>query len=73
MNKIFRSKNRYQVVESTNSENGISYGIISKTDPSVFVLDISSNRAFVAEINRKCNKGNLSPFHLLDVVEDSLP
>ena len=73
MNFIFRKKNRYHVIKITDQNDGIRYGIASETDPNIFVLDISTDRKFVTQLNRKCNKGNLSPLHLVDVVEDELP
>lgn len=79
MNRIFAKKHRYRIIKSvyqddihTNS-NGISYGIVSHADPTVRVLDISTDPKFVKNLVRKCNKGNLSPVHLMDVIEDALP
>lgn len=73
MNIIFPKKNRYQIIKTTTPDNRIHYGIALKSDPTVFVSEISTDFEFVKEIIRKINKGNLSPIHLLDIVEDSLP
>jgi len=79
MNHTYPPKHRYHVVKSTYQDNiyepsnGISYGIAPETDPNVCILDISTDLKFVTEVIEKCNEGDLSPIHLIDVVEDALP
>ena len=78
MNSDYQKKHFYRLIESKHNDDihtqngGISYGIISETDPMFCVLDISTDINFVSELVKKCNDGNLSPMHLKDVVEDSL-
>ena len=38
-----------------------------------FVSDVSTDRAAVEQLARRCTEGQLDPIHLLDVVEDNLP
>ena len=78
--KLFRHKRyRYRIITSVyhddihTKNHGKSYGIISKTDPSICVLDISTKKAVVQKLKRKCNKGNVSPVHFVDIIEDELP
>ena len=37
-----------------------------------FVSDVSTDRAAVEQLARRCTEGQLDPIHLLDVVEDAL-
>ena len=37
-----------------------------------FVSDVSTDRAAVEQLARRCTDGQLDPIHLLDVVEDAL-
>ena|GEM_PF-5889042 len=55
-----------------------SYGILAsvlENDVCTYaacIPDISCDKAFVDELAHRCNAGQLSPMHLLDVVLDSL-
>lgn len=55
-----------------------SYGILAsvlENDACTYaacVPDISGDKAFVDELAHRCNEGQLSPMHLLDVVLDAL-
>ena len=57
----------------------ISYGIkcLKITRHSVYciisVSDVSTKPELVKDIVKRCNRGKLSPIHLLDVIEDSIP
>ena len=79
MQKPLKEKYQYHVIQTIYHDdihtinNGISYGIVSEANPSICALDISTDLTFVTELNRKCNEGNLSPIHLMDVIEDALP
>ena len=78
MNSDYQEKHFYRLIESKHNDdihtqnNGISYGIISETEPMFCVPDISTDANFVCELVRKCNDGNLSPIHLKDVIDDAL-
>ncbi len=78
MNRNYQEKHFYRLIESKHKDEihaqngGTSYGIISETEPTFCVLDISTDINFVSELVRKCNDGNLSPMHLKDVIEDAL-
>lgn len=39
---------------------------------AAFVSDVSTDRAAVEQLARRCTEGQLDPIHLLDVVEDAL-
>lgn len=40
---------------------------------SAAVVHISCDREFVARLAERCTRGQLSPEHLMDVVQDALP
>lgn len=70
----------YRIVESYDPLLGrTSYGILAREEEDgairemAFVPRISGNRAFVQQILERCEKNQLSPLHLLDVVTDALP
>lgn len=55
-----------------------SYGILASVlendacTYAAYIPDISRDKAFVDELAHRCNEGQLSPMHLLDVVLDAL-
>lgn len=57
----------------SNEETGsyISYGIRT-VDGKHSISDVSTNETVATEIVRKLNKGNVSPIHMKDVIEDEL-
>ena len=70
----------YRIVESYDPLLGrTSYGILAREEEDgairemAFVPRISGDRAFVQQILERCEKNQLSPLHLLDVVTDTLP
>ena len=79
MNNVYQEKHLYRLIESKYKDDihtqndGISYGIASETEPMFCIPDISTDINLVNALIQKCNEGNLSPIHLKDVVEDSLP
>ena len=53
--------------------DGVRQGVVEVTNPYVAcVPDISCDRCFVEELAHRCNEGQLSPMHLIDVVLDAL-
>lgn len=72
----------YLVIENeiTSLDNGTykSYGIkvMKKTNREEYeiekVIDISTDFQFVKNLSLLCTKLNLSPIHLLNVIEDSI-
>lgn len=71
----------YGVIEtmfSVESEKRTTYGIAvyanSATDGSATVLisisDISADRALIEELVNRCNRLQLSPLHLKDIISD---
>ena len=73
----------YEVTEETYSLCGInhaSYGISAYADADsdhtttiiAWIRDITSDKQKLAELVRQCNRLELSPIHLNDVVEDFL-
>lgn len=69
---------RFELMESHSLSGGISYGIVARDDVNgslhwVCVPDVSANKEFVLQLIDRCNRGQLSASHLLDVVLDSLP
>ena len=56
----------------------LSYGILAQVlenDMCTYaacIPDISRDKAFVDELAHRCNEGQLSPMHLLDVVLDAI-
>lgn len=72
----------YQVVKGTFSHPDIghytSYGIKifrvshGKLHELKTVSDVSTNEALVKQLATLCTRGQLSPIHLMDVIEDFL-
>lgn len=69
----------YQVIESFCEEFGVTtYGlsvctvIDEQTAPRISIKDISSNRAAVIRLAEQCQRLQLNPIHLPDVIEDFL-
>ena len=56
----------------------LSYGILASVPENdtctyvAYIPDISCDRVFVEELAPRCNVGQLSPMHLLDMVLDAL-
>ena len=53
----------------------VSYGIAAKDEHGNVVrsvYDVSTDKAFVASLCKRCTKNRLDPIHLRDVVEDSI-
>ncbi len=48
-----------------------SFGIRTKNGED-FVSDVSTDRAFVSELVERCNREEVSPIHLRDIVVDAL-
>lgn len=70
---------KYEVVEKNlfSDELGSykSFGITGKNELGeelVICPDVSPDRAFVEKLCERCNKFQLSPLHMLDVIEDSI-
>lgn len=70
---------RFEVMELCSlGSRRPSYGILAsvlENDACAYVAyipDISCDKAFVEELAHRCNEGQLSPMHLLDVVLDAL-
>lgn len=74
---------KYQITEElrtlSEQESYLAYGIecIEEREESfirlIAVADVSTEKALVGNLVEKLNRGNLSPIHLLDVIEDELP
>ena len=67
--------NKYSLITSTLVSEGtkvLSYGIYCTKGSRVIASyhDISINKSCVQELVLQCNKLELSPSHLFDVVED---
>ncbi|MCD8158360.1 MAG: DUF6514 family protein [Clostridiales bacterium] len=58
--------------------NYVSYGIecvevkSEQAERVAFVSDVSVDFRFVTDLALKCTLGQLSPYHLMDVIEDEL-
>lgn len=75
-------KPKYILVEEKRyaPELGVyrSYGIMAVRlssqgkEPLAYVRDISTDRALVAALVRRCTRGGLSPVHLRDFILDTL-
>lgn len=69
----------YPVQESVCDEDGrvyITYGIRAENaagETVAHVADVSTNRRFVARLAQRCERGELDPEQLRDVILDSLP
>lgn len=70
---------RFEVMELYSmGSRQLSYGILAsvlENDACTYVAyipDISRDKVFVDELAHRCNEGQLSPMHLLDVVLDAL-
>ena len=53
----------------------VTYGINAKDERGNVVRsisDVSTNRAIVASLCRKCTRNRLDPIHLRDVIEDAI-
>ena len=73
----------YNILEemiSTDDVSRISYGIVVHTETEegktatilMSVRDITEDRSAIAELVSLCNRLELSPIHLLNVVDDFL-
>lgn len=63
----------YKIIEVkiiVENKEYTSYGICY--NDSVYINDISADKAAVEELVRRCNEEKLDPMHLNDVVEDFL-
>ena len=70
----------YRVIETFCGECGIAtYGIsvwLRQSGGNVeicSVKDVSSNKGTVHQLAERCQRVQLSPIHLMDVIEDFLP
>lgn len=70
----------YQVIESFCEAFGVTtYGLsvhmVTSTSSMlcISIKDISSDRAAVIRLAAQCQRLQLDPIHLLDVIEDFLP
>lgn len=69
----------YELMETYDLFGGrTSYGILAKRcedgviRETAFVPGISHNKGFVLNLMERCDRYQLSPIHLLDVVTDAL-
>ena len=74
-----RNLYHFKVIELNSLGSRLpSYGIMASVlengvcTYAVCIPDISRDKAFVDELAQRCNDGQLSPMHLLDVVLDAL-
>lgn len=52
-----------------------SFGIKAKNsggEDMDFVSDVSTDRAFVSDLVERCNRAEVSPIHLRDIIADAL-
>lgn len=71
---------RFRVIETEDSFlGGRSYGIVGEEScsagwvPAACVPNISCRLPFVTQLAERCNRYQLSPVHLRDVVMDAIP
>ena len=68
----------YELLEEqfTDPESGVytAYGVVVKIDGQIFcsISDVFLDLAFAEQMISMCNKQNLSPVHLDDLIEDIL-
>ena len=78
---VFRGRSvtfifRYALISEKLFSSELGIRAFQKTECGwrevAFVSDVSTDRAVVEQLARRCTEGQLDPIHLLDVVEDAL-
>ena len=59
-------------IKNENNKEISTYGITYINKPNMVISDISINKKKVENLVELCNKNNLSPLHLMDVIDDFL-